>query len=122
MQRTRVPSIVAVIALLWLSLAAGAAEPGWFGFAISADVEGLMTPTLRSITVGKVFPDSPAAAAGLAPGDSVVEVQGIVVAGARADVLKAAMQKSPGETLHLKVRHGAEVIREVSMIAVKKPQ
>ena len=55
-----------------------------------------------------------------APGDTVLEVQGILVAGAKADVLKAAMQKAVGETLRVKIQRGAE-IREVSLIAVNKP-
>ena len=107
--------------LLLLSATLWAAEKGWFGLGVSVDADGMLNPTLRSLTVTKVFPSSPAALAGLAPGDMVVEIEGIVVAGTRADVLKAAMQKSIGETLHLKIQHGATGAREVSMVAVRKP-
>jgi predicted metalloprotease with PDZ domain len=109
------------VTLLSLSTTLWAAEKGWFGLGVSVDADGVFNPTLRSLTVTKVFPSSPAALAGLASGDTVLEVEGIVVAGTRADVLKATMQKSVGETLHLKIQHGATGTREVSMVAVRKP-
>jgi C-terminal processing protease CtpA/Prc len=121
MKRTR--ALLILLAVWLLSTAALAAEKGWFGFAIAVDAEGLsLNPTLRSITVQKIFASSPAALAGLASGDSVVEVEGIVVAGTKADVLKAALQKSVGETLHLKIRRGAAAVREVSMVAEHEPR
>jgi S1-C subfamily serine protease len=111
-----------ILALSLLSFAALGADKGWFGFAISVDAEGVsLNPTLRSIEVQKVFASSPAALAGLEPGDVILEVQGIVVTGAKADALKAAMQKSVGETLHLKIRRGTGDTREISMVALQKP-
>jgi len=109
------------VAFCLLSATLIAAEKGWFGLAISVDADGALSPTLRSVTITKVFSSSPAALAGLVPGDTILEVQGIVVAGAKADVMKAAMQKSVGETLRLKIQRGATQIREVSLIAVRKP-
>lgn len=109
------------VAFCLLSATLIAAEKGWFGLAISVDADGALSPTLRSVTITKVFSSSPAALAGLVPGDTILEVQGIAVAGAKADVMKAAMQKSVGETLRLKIQRGATQIREVSLIAVRKP-
>jgi len=51
----------------------------------------------------------------------VLLVQGILVAGAKADVLMAAMQKSVGEVLTLKIKHGAAEAHEVSLAAAPKP-
>ena len=121
MRRCRTTSVLTAIALLVLSATVGAAEKGWFGLAISVDADGAFNPTLRSITIVKVFPSSPAALAGLAPGDAVLEIQGIVVAGTKADVLKSAMQRSVGETLRMKIQRGGAEMREVSMVAVRKP-
>jgi len=45
----------------------------------------------------------------------------IVVEGATPDTLKTAMQKSVGETLRLKIKHGADASQDVSLIAVPKP-
>jgi S1-C subfamily serine protease len=121
MNRSRILSLFMSLALWSAAMTAGAAEKGWFGFAISVDAAGLLSPTLRSITIEKVFAASPAALAGLASGDAVVEVQGIVVAGAKAEVLRAALQKSVGETLRLRVRRGVGETREVSLVAASKP-
>jgi C-terminal processing protease CtpA/Prc len=122
MTRRGAASLITTLALFLFSANLAAADQGWFGLGFSADIEGLFTPTLRSITITKVLPSSPAALAGIAPGDTVLEVQGIVVAGTKPDVFKAAMQKSVGETLRLKIKRGATEIREVSMVALKKPQ
>jgi C-terminal processing protease CtpA/Prc len=113
--------LLATAALSIAPLSLHAAEQGWFGFAMSIDAEGILNPKLRSIKIDKIFPGSPAAKAGLAVGDSILEMAGIEVAGAKADVLKAAIQKSVGETLRLKIRHGADAPHEVSLIAAPKP-
>jgi C-terminal processing protease CtpA/Prc len=108
-------------ALLFSPLALHAAEKGWFGLAMEIDAEGILNPTLRSIKIDKIFPASPAAKASLSAGDMIVEVDGIGVEGAKADTLKAAMQKSVGETLRLKIKRGADAPREVALIAAAKP-
>jgi S1-C subfamily serine protease len=99
-----------------------AAEKGWFGFALRIDAEGLsLNPKLRTIKIEKVFPNSAAAKAGLAPGDNILEMEGIVVAGAQANALKAATQKPVGETLRLKFQRAADAPREISLVAAAKP-
>ena len=120
MQRRHLASFAVALALLSANAGVHAAEKGWFGFVISADADGWLHPVVKSITVSKVFPDSPAAKAGITAGDSVVEVQGIAVAGGAADTLQAALKKAVGETLRLKIRHGGD-IREVSLMAVAAP-
>jgi predicted metalloprotease with PDZ domain len=110
--------LLTAAALLSLPLASHAAEKGWFGFALSIDADGIFNPKLRSIKIDKIFPASPAAQAGLSAG---VEIEGIVVEGAKADTLKAAMEKSVGETLRLKIKRGADASRDVSLIAAPKP-
>jgi hypothetical protein len=81
--------------------ASNAAEKGWFGFALAIDAEGSwFSPKLRSIKIDRVFPASPAA---------------------KADNVKAAVQKSVGETLRLKYQRGSDPVREVALIAATKP-
>jgi C-terminal processing protease CtpA/Prc len=122
MTRPFMLGIASAVALVLSPMTLQAAEKGWFGFSISVDAEGIsLNPKLRSIKVEKIFPSSPAAKAGLAQGDVVLEVEGIAVEGAKADTLKAAMQKSVGETLHLKVKHGADAPHEVALTAASKP-
>ena len=120
---TRIFMNVLLAAAVCLSpLPLNAAEKGWFGFALLIDAEGIsLSPTLRSIKIEKVFPNSPAAKAGLAPGDDILEMEGIVVAGAKANALKAATQKAVGEPLRLKFKRGADAPREISLVAAAKP-
>jgi hypothetical protein len=66
--------LLAAAAFMFSSPAAHAAENGWFGFALAIDAEGILNPKLRSIKIEKVFPASPAAKAGLAEGDMIVEL------------------------------------------------
>jgi C-terminal processing protease CtpA/Prc len=113
--------LLAVAALLLSALALHAADKGWFGFALNIDADGIINPRLRSIKIDKVFPASPAAKAELAAGDVIVEIEGITVEGAKADSLKAAMQKSAGETLRLKIKRGTDAPREVALVAASKP-
>ena len=114
--------IVLVAAALFFSpLGSRAAEKGWFGFALAIDADGILDPKLRTIKIDKIFPASPAAKAGLSPGDMIVEIEGIVVEGARAETVKAAIQKSVGETLRLKIKRGADAARDVALIAALKP-
>ena len=120
---TRIFLTVLIAAAVCMSpLPLQASEKGWFGFALEIDAEGIsLNPKLRSIKIVKVLPNSPAAKAGLAPGDNILEMEGIVVAGAQANALKSATQKSVGETLRLKFRRGADAPREISLVAVVKP-
>jgi C-terminal processing protease CtpA/Prc len=102
-------------------LVRAARENGWFGFAVSVEVEGSLSPTLRAAKIESVVPSSPAAVAGLVVGDAIVEVQGIVVAGAKAKVVRDAMQKSVGETLRLMITRGSSPPRTVTLTAAAKP-
>ena len=121
MNRLSALILVVYIATACFLPAWAAGEKGWFGFSVSVDAEGFsFNPTLRAIKIQEVVPSSPAAAAGLASGDFVIEVQGITVAGAKADALKAAMQKAVGETLRLRVKRGSSEVQEVSLVAVLK--
>jgi C-terminal processing protease CtpA/Prc len=119
------PRLIAVLAALIIACAPAAvfaAEKGWFGFALAIDAEGSwFSPKLRSIKIDKVFAGSPAGNAGLEIGDDIVEIEGITVAGAKADTVKAAVQKSVGETLRLKYQRGTGALREVALIAAAKP-
>jgi C-terminal processing protease CtpA/Prc len=119
-RRTTIALLIAISALS-TSLSA-AEEKGWFGLAFNVETEGFsFNPTIQSVKIEKVVTASPAAQAGLAAGDVVVSLQGVAIAGAKADDLKAAMKKSVGETLRMKVKHGAAEPTEIQMVAIAKP-
>jgi C-terminal processing protease CtpA/Prc len=103
-------------------LALATTEKGWFGLAMSIDIQGtVLNPTLNTITIQSVAPHSPAASAGLVSGDLILEIEGIVVAGAKPEPIKVAMQKAVGESLRLKLKHGSDAPRDVSLTAAAKP-
>lgn len=114
--------VIAAATMSLLTLPAAAAEKGWFGFSVNVDADSMSpNPTLRTATVESVVPGSPAAKAGLVSGDQVLEVQGVPVAGAKADVFRAAMQKAVGESVRIKIKRGDAAAREVSLVAAHQP-
>jgi PDZ domain len=120
---SRLHIFVLAIAVLFCAPAWAEGEKGWFGFAVSADTEGFsLNPVLRSVKIEKIVPLSPAAMAGLAAGDDVLEVDGIVVAGTKADVLLGRMQKTVGETLILSIKNERAEAHKVRLTAVPKGQ
>src|SRR5215831_16839896 len=95
---------------------------GWFGFVINVDTSMFsLNPVLHSATVTKVVAGSPAAKGGVTVGDQIIQVEGVAIAGRRAKEIKPLMQKAPGETLHLQMKHPNGSIYSASLIAETKP-
>ena len=111
-------------ALLSLALAAEAAaapEKGYFGFKLAVSTSGFMlNPTVDRVTVGGVAPNSPAAGR-VGVGDEIIEAEGHAVPGGKALQLKPLLQKSPGETVHLKLKRADGESYSVEITAVKRP-
>ncbi|MDR3541667.1 MAG: PDZ domain-containing protein [Desulfosporosinus sp.] len=123
LSRLRTFVFATAMPVVFCSLVWASDEKGWFGFAVSADTEGFsLNPVLRSVKIKKVVPLSPAASSGLDAGDAVLEVDGIAVAGTKADVLLDRMQKRVGDTLILTIKHGTAAAHEVTLTAVLKGQ
>jgi C-terminal processing protease CtpA/Prc len=111
-------------ALLSLTIASGATaapEKGYFGFKIEAETSGFMlNPTVKRVAIKSVIPDSPAAGR-IAVGDEIIEAEGHAVPGGKALQLKPMLQKSPGETVHLKMKRPNGESYSVEITAVKRP-
>ena len=131
--RRRPRSIVAIarrvalpVALLLLSMAtaplARADEArGSFGFVLAIDGEGFfLDPTLKSVTITSVVPSSPAARAGIAPQDRVVEADGRRVEGTKARELEPLMKKRVGESLRLRLRRPGGDEYDATLVAVSR--
>ena len=115
------PRIALFAALCALSLTALAAPPGAFGMSLNLKASGwFLNPTIDSLTIDAVTPNRPAANAHIAPGDEVLEMDGHVVAGAKANDLKPLLHKSVGETLRLKLKRKTGEIYSVILTAVPK--
>lgn len=105
------------------ALAAQASGKGHLGISLAVDGEGTVwNPTLKSVKVAKVLPGSPAARAGLAEGDLIVEIEGRQVAGARAYDLQPYMQRDVGQTVRFVVRKPSGELRPVVVTAGPKPE
>ena len=112
---------VLIVLSIVLPIAAFAADRGVFGFSMDVDSEGFfLNPTLRSIKIGKVAPESPASRAGMKPGDEVVEVAGRLVAGAKGREIQSLAEKEVGQSLTLKVKHAAGDVVSITMVAVER--
>lgn len=101
-----------------------ATEKGWFGMVVNVTAESMFSfnPTLKTVTISKVEPGSPAATGGLAVNDQVIEVEGITIAGRKAKDVETVMQKKPGETLHLRLKHASGQLYSATLVAVAKPK
>lgn len=98
---------------------ASAQEPkGTFGFVAKVDADGLLNPTLKSVLIQGVQRDLPAALAGITAGDTVLEVDGTQVAGARAQALADRMKKKPGESVTLRLARPDGQTYVVRLVAV----
>ncbi len=87
-----------------------AAERGTFGFEVSVNADGILSPTLIWAKIAKIKPASPAEKAGMKVGDEIVEVEGHTVAGAKASLITPLMKKDVGQILNLKVKRGTDTI------------
>jgi C-terminal processing protease CtpA/Prc len=106
------------VAVIFLAIASTAlAGKGKLGFAIEAATSGFISPVLESLKVTTVRPKSPAAAAGLKPGDYITEVDGRLIAGAAAREMTDQFKNiEAGQKVRLKVKRG-DVFDNIEIIA-----
>lgn len=115
------------LALLVLALAvsfsyepAFAAERGQFGISLAIEGDSFFNPTLKSVTIAKVVPNSPAAKAGIAVGDQIIEVEGHAVPGTKADVVKPYLLREVGQVTHIVIRKQGGEQLAVALTAAPK--
>jgi len=102
----------------------GELQPLWTGLRLEtvdaelARREGL--PVARGALVVKVFPDSPAARAGLAAGDVLTAIEGKPAA-AREDLATALYSVPAGTPVRIEVRRGARTF-PLALVAVRPPR
>lgn len=96
-------------------------KPGTLGFGIDVDGAGsFFNPTLKTVTIKAVVPGRPAEAAGIRPGDQIVEVEGRQVAGSKARDLEPLMRKNAGQTLALRLRKPSGEVYAAVLVAAPK--
>lgn len=90
---------------------------GSFGFSAKVDADGIFNPTLKSVVVHSVQPGKPAALAGIVAGDSIIEVDGAKVAGAKASPMAERMKRKPGESVVMKLLRANGETYVVTLVA-----
>jgi C-terminal processing protease CtpA/Prc len=114
--------LVLVLIFVWTSMAA-AGEKGWFGFGVKVAGEGFfLNPTVRSITIESIAPNSPAAGQHIGVGDEIIQVENTEVPGRKASELKPLMQKQVGETVRLRLKRPTGETYSVTLTAAKAPR
>ena len=106
--------------LVAVSTSAFGQEKGYFGLGVSVVADGFVNPILKTVTVNKVAPNSPAAKAGITAGDLIIEVEGKVVSGLKADELKPFMQRNIGESTRFVLKRANGELRPLSLVAAPR--
>ena len=120
-------SLVAKVAFVVCALAMAPGchaeeDSGALGFSIEVDGEGFfLNPTLRSVTIVAVASPSPAASAGIAPKDQIVEAEGHAIVGAKARDLEPLIKRKVGQSVHLKLKRPSGEEYAVTLVAVARP-
>ena len=106
---------------LWSALAV-AGERGWFGFGLKFSGGWFFqNPTVKSLTIGSLVPGSPAARSPIAVGDTIYRIEGVPIAGRKANELKSLAERQVGQTLHVDLKRPSGEVYSVALVAVKRP-
>jgi C-terminal processing protease CtpA/Prc len=113
--------LMAAASVTGLDPATAQAATVTFGVVAGVNADGIFNPRLKSVLIQSVEPGGPAAAACIAAGDGVVEVEGRPVDGAAASEMSHLMNKAPGQTLMLKLKREGGEPYVVELTAVARP-
>jgi C-terminal processing protease CtpA/Prc len=113
--------VLALIVALLISGLAHAAENGTFGVGILVRGSGfILNPTIREVVITELEKDMPAEKAGVTIGDSLLEVSGRTVQGAKASEIRPLLLRPVGESVMLKLRRATGEEYSVSLVAAAK--
>jgi S1-C subfamily serine protease len=127
-RRSLTVAVAACTAVLSLTHALARPAPeGWFGIeAIEAIPKkgnlSPLNPVVESIKLTKIIPGSPAAQKGLAVGDWVMEIDGVVIAGRKVKELQPLTQKSVGQSMRLRLKKPSGKSYTVVLVGVARPK
>ena len=116
----RTIAIFAVLLCAFASAGTLASDKGYFGLSVSVDADGFINPTLKTVIVKGVTPNSPAAKAGVVAGDAIPEVEGKTISGLKAADLKPFMQRKVGETTSFDFKRASGELKSLSLVAAPK--
>lgn len=121
MKHAHLFSLMFFLILSLASMSCAAGNKAHLGFGTEATISGFFSPKLKRVKVSGVVPNSPAAKAGLATGDELVEANGKVIAGAPAREMAGALKNiGTGEHLRLRVKHEDGTFANLDIVAGPK--
>jgi S1-C subfamily serine protease len=90
---------------------------GWLGLVFSYEREGTGARARERAVINEVHPASPAARAGLQPGDAIVRLNG------RTDIEAQvrSLRLQPGDTVRVRVERQRQRDRDVVIVAARRP-
>ncbi len=96
-------------------------ERGTTGIVFTLDAEGMFwNPTIRSLKVDKVLPNSAAEMAGIKAGDEIMEIAGTPVIGAKSKDLMPYLQKDVGQSVIIKIKRPTGEILNLTLVLMPK--
>ena len=114
---------VALVASAITGFALADGSKATFGFVAKVDADGVFNPTLKTVHIQSVQSGMPAALAGVVVGDSILEVEGTKVAGAKASAMAERMKKKAGESVVLRLLRANGETYVVTLVATAlKPE
>jgi C-terminal processing protease CtpA/Prc len=110
-----------ILALSGLPLLASSGS-GWLGISTSIKGSGASwNPTIETVSIAKVAPNSPAENQHLSVGDMIIEVEGTPVLGAKGSDLRSKMKRNIGEVIHLTLMRPNGETYSAVLTAAKQP-
>ncbi len=82
------------------------------GIGAELDVD----PTTHAVRIVDVFPDTPAAGAGLRAGDIITAIDGTAPASRTPDGVRLALSGAPGSTVHLNITRDGVALATVALV------
>ena len=121
MNGSRFFRVLLILALSSSPLLAASAD-GWLGISVGTKGSGAFwNPTIETITISKVAPNSPAENQHLSVGDRIIEVEGTPVLGAKGGDLRSKMKRNVGEVIHLTLMKPNGETYAAVLTAAEKP-
>jgi C-terminal processing protease CtpA/Prc len=117
LKRRNAAALLLALALgLTGSLSAAQQASGTIGFSLHIQTEGFFNPKIVKALVMAVDAGSQARAAGLAPGDELIRVEGVNVPGSETSALKPYMAFLPGQPKKLAFRRPSGQEYEATLV------
>lgn len=118
MRFNRRAAVCLLLPVLGLVVLPSSAQPtsGSTGFSLQVQADGFFNPKVVRALVKAVEAGSQAQAAGLAPGDELIRIEGVVVPGAEASALKPHMEFVAGKPKRLAFRRSSGQEYEATLV------